>query len=85
MTEDDNFENPHQNVSFASNGGQAHGYLATPRSGSGAGVVLIQEWWGLDDHIVDVADRLGRARASSSWRPTCSAGAPPTTATRPVT
>ena len=58
MTDDDNFENPRQNVSFASNGGQAHGYLSTPRSGSGAGVVLIQEWWGLDDHMVDVADRL---------------------------
>jgi carboxymethylenebutenolidase len=54
----EDFENPHQNVSFPSNGAQAHGYLATPRSGSGAGVVLIQEWWGLDDHIVDIADRL---------------------------
>ena len=55
------FDNPRQNVSFASNGAQAHGYLATPRSGSGAGIVLIQEWWGLDDHMVDVADRLAGA------------------------
>ena len=50
--------NPRQNVTFASNGGQAHGYLAKPASGSGPGVVVIQEWWGLDDHIADIADRL---------------------------
>lgn len=51
-------DNPRQNVTFASNGGQAHGYLARPASGQGPGVVLIQEWWGLDDHMVDVADML---------------------------
>jgi carboxymethylenebutenolidase len=50
--------NPRQNVTFASNGGQAHGYLATPASGSGPGVVVIQEWWGLDDHIADIVDRF---------------------------
>ena len=50
--------NPRQNVTFASNGGQAHGYLATPASGSGPGLVVIQEWWGLDDHIADVVDRF---------------------------
>jgi carboxymethylenebutenolidase len=50
--------NPRQNVSFASNGNQAHGYLAKPASGSGPGLVLIQEWWGLDDHVADLADRL---------------------------
>jgi carboxymethylenebutenolidase len=51
-------ENPHQNVTFPSNGGQAHGYLAVPQSGTGPGVIVIQEWWGLTDHVVDVADRL---------------------------
>lgn len=50
--------NPRQNVTFASNGHQAHGYLAVPEAGSGPGVVVIQEWWGLDDHIPDVCDRL---------------------------
>jgi carboxymethylenebutenolidase len=50
--------NPRQNVTFASNGAQAHGYLALPGSGSGPGVIVIQEWWGLDDHIVDISDRL---------------------------
>jgi carboxymethylenebutenolidase len=47
-----------QNTSFPSAGGQAHGYLALPASGSGPGVVVIQEWWGLTDHIADVTDRL---------------------------
>lgn len=51
-------ENPRQNVSFPSNGGTAHGYLAVPASGSGPGVIVIQEWWGLDDHVAGIADRL---------------------------
>ncbi|MCU1587210.1 MAG: carboxymethylenebutenolidase [Frankiales bacterium] len=44
-----------QNVSFASNGGTAHGYLAGT---NGPGVLVIQEWWGLTDHIVGIVDRL---------------------------
>jgi len=47
-----------QNTSFPSGEGEAHGYLALPKSGSGPGVIVIQEWWGLTDHIADVADRL---------------------------
>lgn len=49
---------PHQNVTFPSTEGQAHGYLALPASGQGPGVIVIQEWWGLTDHIAEVADRL---------------------------
>ncbi|MFD8565574.1 dienelactone hydrolase family protein [Streptomyces sp. NPDC059639] len=48
----------HQNVTFDSNGTPAHGYLALPPTGSGPGVIVIQEWWGLTDHIADVTDRL---------------------------
>jgi carboxymethylenebutenolidase len=48
-------ENPVQNVTFPSNGGTAHGYLA---GSSGPGVIVIQEWWGLTDHIASIADRL---------------------------
>ncbi len=48
-------------MSFASNGGTAKGYLARPASGSGAGVIVIQEWWGLVPHITEVADRLAAA------------------------
>jgi carboxymethylenebutenolidase len=51
-------ENSLQNVSFASNGSTAHGYLAVPDAGHGPGVVVIQEWWGLTSHIADVANRL---------------------------
>lgn len=53
--------NPLQNVSFPSNGRTAHGYLATPPGGSGPGVIVIQEWWGLTDHIASVANRLAEA------------------------
>lgn len=47
-----------QNTTFPSGSGEAHGYLALPESGSGPGVIVIQEWWGLTDHIADVTDRL---------------------------
>lgn len=47
-----------QNTTFPSNGGTAHGYLALPRQGSGPGAVVIQEWWGLTDHIAGICDRL---------------------------
>ncbi len=49
---------PRQNVTFPSNGAEAHGYLALPASGTGPGVIVIQEWWGLTDHIAGIADRL---------------------------
>jgi carboxymethylenebutenolidase len=58
---DTEHDNPQQNVTFPSNGGEAHGYLAVPPSGSGPGVIVIQEWWGLTAHIGSIADRLARA------------------------
>ncbi len=45
-------------VNFPSNGQEAEGYLAKPASGSGPGVIVIQEWWGLVPHITDICDRL---------------------------
>lgn len=51
-------QTPHQNVSFPSEGQNVHGYLALPEGGKGQGVIVIQEWWGLTEHIRDVADRL---------------------------
>src|SRR5437899_3835735 len=47
-----------QMVEFSSNGGQASGYLAIHQKGTGPGVIVIQEWWGLVDHIKDVCDRF---------------------------
>ncbi|MGH2599016.1 MAG: dienelactone hydrolase family protein [Dehalococcoidia bacterium] len=53
-------------VSFDSNGGASEGYLALPRlngrnghhPGPYAGVIVIQEYWGLAPHIKSVADRI---------------------------
>ncbi|MDZ7674929.1 MAG: dienelactone hydrolase family protein [Acidimicrobiales bacterium] len=47
-----------ETVEFASNGNTASGYLARPESGSGPGVIVVQEWWGLDSGIKEMADRL---------------------------
>jgi carboxymethylenebutenolidase len=49
---------PSEMVQFASNGGKTEGYLSVPESGGGAGVVVLQEWWGLVPHIKDVCDRF---------------------------
>jgi carboxymethylenebutenolidase len=42
-------------------GGSVNGYLATPAGGSGPGLVVIQEWWGLNDQIRGVAERFAAA------------------------
>lgn len=48
-------------VSFKANGGISSGYLAVSKTGKGPGVIVIQEWWGLVDHIKDVCDRFAAA------------------------
>src|SRR5262249_11262221 len=47
-----------ETVEFKSNGGTASGYLAKPASGSGPGVLVLQEWVGLSDSLKEVADRV---------------------------
>src|SRR5512132_1323280 len=47
-------------VKFPANGGTADAYVATPPSGKGPGVVVIQEWWGLNDQVKGVADMFAR-------------------------
>jgi carboxymethylenebutenolidase len=47
-----------QMVEFRSNGKTAQGYLATPATTPAPGVVVIQEWWGLNDNIKGIADRF---------------------------
>ena len=43
-------------------GKSVEGYLAEPAPGAKApGVVVIQEWWGLNDQIKGVADKLAKA------------------------
>jgi len=48
-----------ERVTFPSNGHTCDGYLAG--DGSGPGVIVIQEWWGLVPHIESVADRFAAA------------------------
>ena len=50
-------------VAFKRPDGQiAHGYLAEPQQAAGASaIVVIQEWWGVNDQIRGVADRLACA------------------------
>jgi carboxymethylenebutenolidase len=48
-------------IEFPSNGSTAIGYLSRPSSGQGPAVIVIQEWWGLVDHIRDVCDRFAAA------------------------
>jgi carboxymethylenebutenolidase len=50
-----------QTVDFPSNGGSASGYFVLPASGAGPGVLVIQEWSGLDSGIREMTDRLGAA------------------------
>jgi len=47
-----------QRVTFPSSAGEASGVLATPDgAGKPPGVVVIQEWWGINDQIKTVAER----------------------------
>src|SRR3954451_24687926 len=50
-------------VSFsrATGGGNAQGYLAEAKDAKAPGVVVVQEWWGLQGQIKAVCDRFGLA------------------------
>jgi len=48
-----------ENVEFKVNGTPGQGYLVRPDTDAPApGVVVVQEWWGLNAHIKDVAQRF---------------------------
>ena len=47
-----------EHVEFPSDGGTGGGYLAPAHEGAGLGVIVVQEWWGVVDHVVDVCERL---------------------------
>ena len=52
------------------NGDVVPAYISLPPSGSGPGVVVIQEWWGLVPHIRNVTDRLAaQGRRGSGPQP----------------
>lgn len=48
-------------VEFPVNGTPGSGYFSPSGTGSGPGIIVIQEWWGLVGHIKDVADRFATA------------------------
>lgn len=48
-------------VEFRSNGSTTPGFLARPEGdGPFPGVIVIQEWWGLNENIKDIAQRFAR-------------------------
>lgn len=46
-----------ESLSFDTAGGAASAYVALPDAETDKAVVVIQEWWGLNDHIKGIADR----------------------------
>ncbi|MGE5334133.1 MAG: dienelactone hydrolase family protein, partial [Nitrososphaerota archaeon] len=48
-------------IEFDSEGTPAPGYLATPDTATGPGVVVLHEWWGLTEPFRQVCDRLADA------------------------
>jgi carboxymethylenebutenolidase len=48
-------------VEFKANGRNGTGYLAMPPGGTGNGLIVVQEYWGLVDHIKDLAERFAKA------------------------
>jgi len=45
-------------IEFPSSGTSAPGYLAVPDGEHGPAVIVLQEWWGVDEHIRSLCDRL---------------------------
>jgi carboxymethylenebutenolidase len=51
-----------QRVTFsAKSGAAASGEIGLPEGGKGPGLVLVQEWWGLNDHVRSLIDRFAAA------------------------
>jgi carboxymethylenebutenolidase len=45
-------------IEFPTSAGSAPGYLAVPDGERGPATIVLQEWWGLDDHVRSLCDRL---------------------------
>ena len=46
-----------ETLSFNTAGGETTAYVAKPEGSNGKAVIIIQEWWGLNDHIKDITGR----------------------------
>jgi len=49
-----------ESLNLNTTGGGTTAYVARPAETAAAGVILIQEWWGINDHIRDLAGRYAR-------------------------
>ena len=45
-------------IEFPANAGTTPGYLAVPAGERGPATIVMQEWWGLEEHIRSVCDRF---------------------------
>jgi carboxymethylenebutenolidase len=45
-------------IEFPTTAGATPGYLAVPAGEQGPATIVLQEWWGMDEHIRAVCDRL---------------------------
>jgi carboxymethylenebutenolidase len=45
-------------IEFPTSDGASSGYLAVPPGEHGLATIVLQEWWGLDDHIRSICDRF---------------------------
>src|SRR5437762_5280830 len=46
-----------ESLNLSTSGGATTAYVARPETTSAAAVILIQEYWGINDHIRDIAGR----------------------------
>src|SRR5713226_1841826 len=46
-----------ESLNLSTSRGATTAYVARPQREATAGVILIQEWWGINDHIRDIAGR----------------------------
>jgi len=63
-------------LEFPTSTGAVPGYLASPAAGHGPATIVLQEWWGLEEHIRSVCDRFA-AEGFFALAPTSSAATQP--------
>lgn len=49
-----------ESLNLSTSGGPTTAYVTRPEEDPAAGVILIQEWWGINNHIRDLAGRYAR-------------------------
>lgn len=54
-----------EHIEYPSNGTTGGGYLAMSENETGPALIVVQEWWGLVPHIVEVTDRFAAAGFSA--------------------